>query len=74
MCAPFGDIYLSNLEFIARWRNRRSPVIPETLVSLASVEGGMGSIIERAIPALTGDGELEEKVASVLHPPKSTRL
>ena len=26
----------------------------------------MGSIIERAIPALTGDGELEEKVASVL--------
>lgn len=66
VCAPFGDIYLSNLEFIARWRNRRSPVIPETLVSLASVEGGMGSIIERAIPALTGDGELEEKVASVL--------
>ena len=25
VCAPFGDIYLSNLEFIARWRNRRSP-------------------------------------------------
>ena len=41
-------------------------MIPETLVSLASVEGGMGSIIDRAIPALTGDGELEEKVASVL--------
>ena len=66
VCAPFGDVYLSNLEFIARWRNRRSPVIPETIVSLVSVERSLGSIVDRAVPSLTGDGELEEKVASVL--------
>lgn len=66
VCAPFGDIYLSNLEFIARWRNRRSPAIPEALVSLASVEKSLASIIGRAVSSLTGDVELEEKVASVL--------
>lgn len=64
VCAPFGDIYLSNLEFIARWRNRRSPVIPETLVSLARLrEAGLSY---RRASCADGDGELEEKVASVL--------
>lgn len=74
VCAPFGEIYLSRLEFIARWRNRRSRVIPEALVSLASVERSMGSIIDRAVPSLTGDGELEKKVASVLRSQTPAKL
>ena len=39
--APFGDVFLTDLEFVARYRNRLSEVLPSSLVSLPEVEAAM---------------------------------
>ena len=66
--APFGDVYLSRLEFIARWRNKRSAVLPQALVSLKSTEHSMSQIVSSAVHGMVRNQELAGKVAAVLVP------
>lgn len=47
--APFGDVYLSALEFLASARGHAGAAIPRDLVSLAGVERSLAGIIARAL-------------------------
>ena len=55
--APFADVYLTELEFVARVRNRASAVVPSSLVTLASVGATMDGLLGRAVAGL---GELPD--------------
>lgn len=46
--APFGDVYLTALEFVARMRNRAGAAVPAALVSLRAVKSYLDGIIRRA--------------------------
>ncbi len=63
---PFGDVYLTQLEYLARWRNRRSPVVPEQLVSLRAVEHAMGRILAYSVREAVKDTEFAEKIGEIL--------
>ena len=63
---PFGDVYLTKLEYLARWRNRRSAVVPEDLVSLRAVEHSMGRILDYSVRAAVKDPEFANKIGSIL--------
>lgn len=45
--APFGDVYLTALEYLARTRSRRGSALPAQLVSLQEVERCFGDIVQR---------------------------
>ena len=64
--APFGDVYLTTLEFVARVRNRISPVVPQELVTLNAVEDRMQQILAEAILGLHGPAEICEQAAQLL--------
>lgn len=64
--APFGDIYLTELEFIARARNRASAAVPTKLVTLNAVEDSMRRIVEDAVESCGADPVLAGRMASVL--------
>lgn len=66
--APFGDVYLTELEFLARSRNRASGVLPASLVSLHAVEDAMERIIGRTVASAYGDAMYAERVAGLLSP------
>ncbi len=72
--APFGDVYLTQLEFLARWRNCRSLVVPERLVCLRAVESVMGQILAFAVHNVVSDYELADKIAAVLLPLNPTAI
>lgn len=54
MVAPFGDVYLTALEFVARVRNRAGSAIPAELVTLNAVEDRMAEILACAVSAFRG--------------------
>lgn len=64
--APFGDVYLSALEFIARARSHVSAVLPERLMGLASVRDAMDEVIGAAIGARGMDAAYAEPVRALL--------
>ena len=64
--APFGDVYLSQLEFLARMRNRASAVLPPALVTLNAVEDAMRSIVELAVEGCGADAVLAGRMSAVL--------
>lgn len=64
--APFGDVYLTALEFVARVRNRISPVVPQDVVTLNAVEDRMGQILGSALGALKGPADVFDRVAQIL--------
>lgn len=47
--APLGDIYLTSLEFLARYRNRISATIPSQLVSLDEIRRDYSQVLTRAV-------------------------
>lgn len=53
--APFGDVYLTQLEFIARLRNRESASLPSELVSLAEIERCMAATVDRMLGSIATD-------------------
>lgn len=64
--APFGDVYLTSLEWLARARNRMSPVLPDALLRLDAVKGEMTSVVRDAIGQLAVDGALAERALHML--------
>lgn len=63
---PFGDVYLTQLEYLARWRNRRSAVVPEQLVSLRAVERSMGRALDYSVRCAVKDPEFANKIGDIL--------
>lgn len=47
--APFGDVYLSALEFLARMRNGAGTAVPTRLVTLNAVERSLSEALARAM-------------------------
>ena len=41
--APFGDVYLTALEFLARWRNGSGSTLPAPLVTLRAVRAALAA-------------------------------
>ncbi len=66
VCAPFGDIYLTELEFLARYRNRISPVLPASTVSLSAVENHMVRIVSEVVSTFDDDPSRAARVAATL--------
>ena len=64
--APFGDVYLSTLEFVARVRNRTSAVVPQELVTLNAVEDCMDRVLAQALSALAGPVDMLDRAAQLL--------
>lgn len=64
--APFGDVYITDLEFLARYRNRISCVLPPSIVSLNEVEASMSRILYNAILGRLDDGEMVSQAAELL--------
>ena len=63
--APFGDIYLTQLEFMARERNRVSPVIPDQLTRLSEIDRCMRDLVTRAVSDLNVDSAYTENMMKV---------
>ena len=64
--APFGDVYLSTLEFVARVRNRTSAVVPQELVTLNAVEDCMERVLAQALSTLNGPVDMLDRAAQLL--------
>ena len=64
--APFGDVYLSTLEFVARVRNRTSAVVPQKLVTLNAVEDCMERVLAQALSTLDGPVDMLDRAAQLL--------
>lgn len=64
--APFGDIYLTELEFVARVRNRMSPVLPARLVSLTAVKRAMDAATSSGARSIVSDTELAGRLVHKL--------
>ena len=64
--APFGDVYLTTTEFVARVRNRISPVVPQELVTLNAVEDHMAQVLALAIAGLDGPADIVDRSAQLL--------
>lgn len=64
--APFGDIYLTSLEFLARFRNRASSVLPAHLVTLRAVEEGVRAMLACAGELLGGGDAYAQEALQVL--------
>ena len=63
--APFGDVYLSTLEFVARVRNRASAVVPQELVTLNAVEDCMERVLAQALSTLDGPVDMLDRAAQL---------
>lgn len=64
--APFGDVYLTSLEWLARARNRISAVLPEELLGLNAVAGDMATVLRDAVCQLGADGDIADRALSSL--------
>lgn len=64
--APFGDVYLSELEFLARYRNGVSAVLPANLVCLNAVEDGMSQVLGTALEEGLAQAEYMQRAAQLL--------
>lgn len=64
--APFGDVYLTALEFLARSRNRAGEVVPRELVSLKAVAMSMSEIVAHAVWSERAEPSYAGKMAELL--------
>ena len=64
--APFGDVYLTELEFLARLRGRAGSVLPVELVTLNAVEDRMAQIAAAAMASCQDMGAYAERAAQAL--------
>ena len=74
VCLPFGDVYLSELESLARWRNGVSPVIPGSAVCLAAVEREMQVVVSSGLRSFIDNAEYMGQMAKVLAPLSGVQL
>ena len=65
--APFGDVFLTDLEFVARYRNRVSEVLPSSLVSLSEVEAAMSRVLYDAIHGRVEDRDRAAHAAEIFY-------
>ena len=72
--APFGDVYLSALEFMARARNRASAVLPARLVCLRAVEDTLAEATTDAACACSRDASDRQRIASLLRSLEPARV
>ncbi len=69
--APFGDVYLTSLEFVARARSRAGSALPASLITLNAVEERMRAIVAAAVGscrALEGYREHAIRLIAALEP------
>ena len=66
LVAPFGDVYLTALENLARFRNRASSVLPAGLVSLRAVQETLADVIRDVAAMCSEDAAIRSRVGSVL--------
>ncbi len=64
--APFGDVFLTDLEYVARYRMRMSPVVPGSLLGLAQVNRRMGEALARVNRAFQELPSYGERVSRLL--------
>lgn len=64
--APFGDVYLTELEFVARLRGRAGSAIPSELVTLNAVEDRLAVIAAQALASLRDMGAYADRAAQAL--------
>ncbi len=64
--APFGDVFYSELEYLARRRNGASAIVPEALLSTDGMARGMRSITRDAMEALDFAPEYVELAQNIL--------
>lgn len=64
--APFGDVYLTELEFIARARRASTPSVPAALATLGEVRGCMLRILRGALFSFSHGNPVDERVARAL--------
>ena len=64
--APFGDVYLTSLEWLARTRNRMSAVLPQELLGLDAVKSDMSEVLRDAVRQAGVDGALAERALHML--------
>lgn len=72
--APFGDIYLSTLEWVARAHARVSAALPARLMGLDAVRGALGDVIRDAVAQLGVDESLSARARGVLRAIDPSRL
>lgn len=72
--APFGDVYLTHLEFLARYRNGVSPVVPARLVTLNAVEERMRQVLEGVRRGMSALPSYAERVAACLARLEATQV
>lgn len=66
--APFGDVYLTQLEFLARERNRAGAAVPAPLVTLNAVEDRMAAIVAAALAGAPAAAAYRERMAHLMAP------
>ena len=64
--APFGDVFLTDLEFVARYRNRVSEVLPSRRLS-ASAEAAMSRVLYDAIHGRVEDRDRAAHAAEIFY-------
>lgn len=64
--APFGDVYLTSLEWLARARNRMSAVLPDELLRMDAVRADMDAVLRDAVRHLDADDALVERALHML--------
>ena len=72
--APFGDVYLTHLEFLGRYRNGVSPVIPSRLVTLNAVEDRMALVLAAVERSFASEADYAEHVAACLARLEATQV
>lgn len=63
---PFGDVYLTELEFLARERVRAGSAIPQALVTLGEVEACLARTVRAAAAVMPGGTDFAESAAGLL--------
>ena len=72
--APFGDVYLTHLEFLGRYRNGVSPVVPAALVTLNAVEERMRLVLAAVRCSVSALPSYAERVAACLARLEATQV
>lgn len=72
--APFGDVYLTHLEFLARYRNGVSPVVPARLVTLNAVEARMAEALAAVRRGMSALPTYADRVAACLERLEATQV
>lgn len=72
--APFGDVYLTALEFLARARSRAGSAIPARLITLNAVEDRMASILAASIAGAPESPVWRERMARLLAPLEAAQI